>query len=69
MRISYWATSDWDYSVFATVSPAERTYLAALGGGDVGGCSMSEGGEDTFTMITVVAVYAAFCGAALLWLA
>jgi hypothetical protein len=30
---------------------------------------MSEGGEDTFTMITVVAIYAAFCGAALLWLA
>jgi hypothetical protein len=33
-----------------------------------GGCSMSEG-EDTFTMITVVAVYSAFCVAALLWLA
>jgi hypothetical protein len=29
---------------------------------------MSEG-EDTFIMVTVVAVYAAFCGAALLWLA
>ena len=36
--------------------------------GGVGG-SMSEDGEDTFTMITVVAVYAAFCVAALLWLA
>jgi hypothetical protein len=30
---------------------------------------MTERGEDTFTMIAVVAVYAAFCGAALLWLA
>ena len=69
LRIGYTAVSGRDYSVFATVSPAERTYLAALGGGDVGGCSMSEGGEDTFTMITVVAVYAAFCVAALLWLA
>ena len=32
------------------------------------GCSMSERGE-TLTMITVVAVYATFCVAALLWLA
>jgi hypothetical protein len=31
-------------------------------------CSMSERGE-TLTMITVVAVYATFCVAALLWLA
>ena len=30
---------------------------------------MSEGGEETLTMITVVAVYATFCVAALLWLA
>jgi hypothetical protein len=30
---------------------------------------MSERGEETFTMISVVAVYAAFCIAALLWLA
>jgi hypothetical protein len=30
---------------------------------------MSERGEDTFTMITEVAIYAAFCVAALLWLA
>jgi hypothetical protein len=30
---------------------------------------MSEHGEETITMISVVAVYAAFCVAALLWLA
>jgi hypothetical protein len=71
LRISYTAVSGWDYSVFATVSPTQKTYLAARGGGGGGarGCTMTERGEDTFTMITVVAVYAAFCGAALLWLA
>jgi hypothetical protein len=30
---------------------------------------MSERGEETFTMISVVAVYAAFCVAALIWFA
>jgi hypothetical protein len=30
---------------------------------------MSERGEETITVISVVAVYAAFCVAALLWLA
>jgi hypothetical protein len=47
----------------------KKTYLArrARGGRRVR-CSMSGDGEDTFAMISGVAVFAAFCIAALLWL-
>jgi hypothetical protein len=45
-----------------------EAHRAVRSRGGAWGCSMSEG-EDTFTMITVVAVYSAFCVAALLWLA
>ena len=50
----------------------ERTLLEDPGYRAGGGCvrwPMSERGEEAFTMISIVAVFAAFCIVALFWLA
>ena len=55
-----------DYSIFPTVSPAKKSYLAErVAGREV---PVSKRGEAMFTMISGLAVFAAFCVAALLWL-
>jgi hypothetical protein len=54
-----------DYSVFSTDQPGKKSYLAERAAGYVR-CPMSERGEEMFSMISGLAVFAALCAAALL---
>jgi len=65
--VLYRESSGRDYSVFAAVGWAKKTYLAERAAG-CARCLMSDG-EEMLSMVSGLAVFAAFCIAALLWLA
>jgi hypothetical protein len=55
-----------NYSVFSTGQAGKKSYLAERAAGYVR-CPMSERGEEMFSMISGLTVFAALCVAALLF--
>ena len=65
--VPYRESSGWEYS-FATVSPAKKKAYPCRAVAEYGRCPMSDG-EEMLSMVSGLAVFTAFCIAALLWLA